>query len=129
MKITNRRSFTNWVDVAFTALPAGWVNVFKNSDGLHYTEPCPGVLIQESTTYDKWWDEERDDGRVQLRSQRNCEKTDREVRAVFVCAGYIGESYLRPVDDEPGYVVTTTPEQWAAWHAEEPTESTRESAR
>jgi hypothetical protein len=116
MKVNNRRTYRDWTDIAFTALPPGWVNVFEKDDGTHYTEPCPGVLVQESVTAEKIWDEEDDDGHATLRTQSY--ETEREVRTVFVCAGYNGESYLRPVDDEPGYIVTTTPEQWDAWQLE-----------
>jgi hypothetical protein len=122
MEITSRKTYPDWADIAFTALPVGWVNVFKGDDGTHYTEPCPGVLIQECATLTEIWSEEHDDGRVDLRSQKR--DADREIRTVFVCAGYIGESFLRPVDDEPGYVVTTTPEQWAAWNADVAAETT-----
>jgi hypothetical protein len=122
MNITNLRRYECWTEVGFTALPIGWVNVFKNKDGTYYTEPCPGVLIQEATTYDQWWDEEHEDGRVEKRAKENC-KMPRETRAVFVCAGYVGEPYLRPVDDDASsYEVTTTSEQWDMWQAEERSE-------
>lgn len=37
-----------WRDIAFTALPPGWVNVYENTDGTHLVLPCPGVILREA---------------------------------------------------------------------------------
>jgi hypothetical protein len=107
MKITNRRIHTDWTDIAFTALPQGWVNVFKY-DGEHYTEPCPGVLTQEAVTATHIWTEEHEDGRTDFRQQKH--DIDRATRTVF--ADHDGGE-LMEVDMRGDYVTTTTAEEWA----------------
>jgi len=37
----------DWQTCAVTALPTGWVNVYKSQDGTWWTEPCPAILVQE----------------------------------------------------------------------------------
>lgn len=110
MKTTNHRLIQHWTDIAFTALPPGWINVFRDADGIHHTEPCPGVLVQESVSSTSYWDEVDADGHHTLREQQH--ELDREVRAAFACGGYVGEANLLPADDINGYLITTTEEQW-----------------
>ncbi|ADG96539.1 conserved hypothetical protein [Segniliparus rotundus DSM 44985] len=102
-----------WSDVAFTALPPGWVNVYRMDDGTYETEPCPGVLLQEATQYKECWDEEVGGSNV-LRTRR-CEM-DRETRTVpaEICVGN-----LSPACDVSNYVTTATAEEWEGQEAGE----------
>lgn len=52
----------HWTTIAVTALPPGWVNVWRQSDGTEYAEPCPAMLLQECRTRTKTWTETRPDG-------------------------------------------------------------------
>lgn len=101
----------NWDDIGFTALPHGWINVWKLDDGTHFTEPCPGVLLQECTTARRCWTEENADGSPRFRSRS--EVQERETRTVFAYREE-GVSYLQPVDESGSYVMTTTVDEWSA---------------
>jgi hypothetical protein len=116
MKITNRRRFPDWTDMAFTALPPGWINVYKKADGTFDTEPCPGVLTQQATTYDEYWNEEHDDGRVIGREKADCELGRRQIRTMFATYECGTLFPVQEIDDN--YHLTTTAEQWAIWQAE-----------
>ncbi|UNX53479.1 hypothetical protein MF406_10765 [Georgenia sp. TF02-10] len=43
----------DWVTVATTPLPDGWVNVYECEDGAVHAEPCPAVLTQERHDVDR----------------------------------------------------------------------------
>ena len=38
---------SEWRDVSFTGLPAGWLNGYEQLNGRVHAHPCPGVLTQE----------------------------------------------------------------------------------
>lgn len=51
------RYVQHWETVAVTALPAGWLNVWRAEDGKTViTEPCPALLVQELRETVKCWD-------------------------------------------------------------------------
>lgn len=101
----------HWQDIGFTALPIGWINVWKLTDGTYFTDPCPGVLIQESTEGTWYWDEPgAQAGKAVLRSRPDVR--ERETRTVFAYCEE-GCADLQPVDDvRDSYVTTTTAEVW-----------------
>lgn len=51
------RYVQHWETVAATALPAGWLNVWRAEDGGLYLAPCPALLVQELRETTKCWDE------------------------------------------------------------------------
>jgi hypothetical protein len=113
------RRLIDWQDIGFSPLPPGWINVYKSSDGRHYTGPCPGVIVQEATTETLVWDEPLPNGKFTLRQE--IREIDRQTRTVFADTPWPDDSSNGPVEvDHSGdYVVTTTPEHWDAWQAEE----------
>lgn len=88
---------TEWTDVAFTALPLGWMNYYRRPDGTYWSVACPGMLLQERHI-----------------------NGERETR---VTPATSDEGFVVPADDKlaasgDAYCTTTTVEQWAQWRAE-----------
>lgn len=110
---TNRRTVENWQTVALTALPHGWVNVFKDRRGAHFTAPCPGVLLQESTSVTEYFDRVDGTGHtIRCSEDRDEPRTTRVVYADN-CGEDFGE--ITAVTELDGqYQFTTTAEYWTA---------------
>jgi hypothetical protein len=75
----------------------GWVNVYRGdgADSRHgyFVEDCPGVVLQESTTMVRRWDEPRADGTMVPHSiRRDVERETRMVAASFDCGRIVDAS-------------------------------------
>lgn len=82
MKRENFHRFNDWVDIGFTALPIGWINVYKLDEGDYYLQPCPGLLLQEATTCTECWNEKDETG-VRPIFRDGLELLPRETQTVF----------------------------------------------
>jgi hypothetical protein len=91
---------TEWTTIAFTALPPGWFNYYRRADGTYWTDPCPGILIQEGF-------------------DRHGDKVETRVAPATIDEGYIlsAEDRRHPRGDQ--YHTTTTEREWALWDAED----------
>lgn len=78
--------------VAVTALPPGWRNVYRREDGtLDDSDPCPAILLQE-------------------RRVEHQQSTAPPYTTIAVAA-CMGEGWLSPACEEPGFVATIGPGQ------------------
>lgn len=73
----------DWTTVAVTALPPGWVNVWRNPDGTEFAEPCPAILLQECRARTKSWNEPRPDGTPNLRIVELEVRVPYETRVIY----------------------------------------------
>lgn len=93
-------SMTDWVTIAVTALPIGWINVYRGEDDDYLIEPCPALALEEATEYTRFWTDEN--GR-HLQETLSCR---RQTRTIFL--GVEGGS-AELVDVGAGnYLYTTT---------------------
>ena len=80
--INTRKVTENWITLAVTALPPGWVNVYTKRDGItEYAEAAPALLLQESTTSTVTWIE--GEGTNAKFRERTIDNEQRETRVVF----------------------------------------------
>jgi hypothetical protein len=99
----NERWTYDWRTVSVTALPPGWVNVFREDDGTEFTEPCPALLLQELVNETERWDEPVGDGTYHLRSVDYPAEEPRSTRAVY---GSFDGAELEPATDADNYCGT-----------------------
>jgi exodeoxyribonuclease-5 len=100
----------SWETTAFTALPAGWRNVYRGEDGTLHTIPCPGVLFQENRNWD-----------IVLREREKWDPLPDRTRAVFAAWAWAeGYGTLYAAENAEDYVGTAGPGQdLSALEAEE----------
>lgn len=100
------RYVMHWDTVAVTALPAGWRNVYRGSDGTAMLSPCPAILLQELRETTKGFDYVGADGRPDVQMETTKETPPYETRAVFADAD---GAVLEPADDAINYERTLGP--------------------
>ena len=91
-----------WTTIAFTALPPGWFNYYRNDDGTFWADPCPGVVMQEHVVAGE-------------PETRTVAATLEEGEIVAAADRYIYDGSYKAAS----YQATTTAAQWAQWDAEE----------
>jgi hypothetical protein len=105
----NRRCTIGWEEVAVTALPPGWRNVYRE-EGALIERPCPAVLIQENRGVHVSWDEPGTDAPLTRRTRFDAAEPPYETRTVFADLDF---GHLEAAADAPNYVVTAAPGQTA----------------
>lgn len=105
MTIPPTRSVPIWETIAFTPLPTGWRNVYRDDDGPH-AYPCPGVLIQEHRQDYIITDHRRYDATPDRRTHVQNVEPPYETQTVF--ADY-GDGYLDVAMDAGNYLTTIGP--------------------
>lgn len=94
-----------WDTIAVTALPPGWVNIWRNADGTEYIEPCPAMLLQECRERSIVWDVPQPDGTTKIRSQDIKETQPYETRVVYAQSEPDSASIV-DIDNYAGYLRT-----------------------
>jgi hypothetical protein len=86
----------HWQTIAVTALPPGWVNVYKGPDETSYrVESCPGILVQERLKHN------------------GHDLTERQTRAVYAASAAASPGELQAAQLYPDYRHTSTTADWA----------------
>lgn len=94
------RAFSNHTTVSVTALPPGWMNVWRLNDGTEFVEPCPALLLQEHRETDLVWNTPE---HSRVHYETVTETPPYDTRTVFAAAE---DGELVPVDDHSGYIRT-----------------------
>ena len=97
-----------WETVTVTALPLGWLYVYRSDQDAFHTEPCPAILLQKFNSTETWLD--RPSGSRDIPHQW-MEQHRRGTRVVYA------NRNLEPVipTGRTGYQMTTTEQGFADW--------------
>lgn len=105
--MSRTRTYDEWETTAVTALPTGWRNVYRATNGRTHSTPCPALLLQERRTIVHVHEEQSDAGTFVLSTQRNRLDAPYETRTVF---GEVDEfTTVSPAEDTSNYAGTWGP--------------------
>jgi hypothetical protein len=123
----NSHLYEEWRTLAVTALPPGWVNVFRDDDGKLFAYATPAMLLQEIVREVRSWEEHVGDGNWRYQeSVTDCENVSTRHTRVIIGSFDAGMGEVVAEDANcRDYVGSMTAAEFEAMQAEADTATQR----